>query len=219
MKITAPQLQQIVPMPFAQSETLCAAINGAAPLYDINTPLRMAAFLSQAAHESQNFQKKTENLNYTPANLILTFKYYARNPRLAARHGRITGKQAADQQAIANTVYADKNRDADRKLGNKEDGDGWLYRGFGHLQATGKDIAIAYAKFKGMDVRELVSLCRTSEAYAVDSAMWVFAKYKSLNDEADKGQIITISKRIAGSEMGLKEREALYSKAKKALIG
>ncbi|KZS38913.1 hypothetical protein AWE51_15135 [Aquimarina aggregata] len=51
---------------------------------------------------------------------------------------KIPSNQKADQKAIANIAYADKNRGKGYKLGNTKEGDGWKFRGRGLLQITGK---------------------------------------------------------------------------------
>ncbi len=41
--------------------------------YEINTPERQAAFIGQCAHESMNFTKLEENLNYSAEALMKTW--------------------------------------------------------------------------------------------------------------------------------------------------
>ena len=67
--------------------------------FDINTPKRLAHFLAQCAHESWNFSATTENLNYSSAALLKTFKKYFPTEEKAIQYAR-------KPEQIANLVYA-----------------------------------------------------------------------------------------------------------------
>lgn len=99
------------------------AIEDAASLYEIDTPQRLAAFLAQIGHESQGLRRTSENLNYSAGRLMAVWP------------SRFTQSQAVslehNPEAIANHVYGGR-------LGNKEPGDGWRYRGRGLIQTTGR---------------------------------------------------------------------------------
>ena len=52
------------------------------PYYDINTVDRVAGFIAQCAHESNNFRVTKENLNYSAKGLNAVFpKYFVRAGR------------------------------------------------------------------------------------------------------------------------------------------
>jgi putative chitinase len=122
-------------------EELIIAIGDEGKVYKIDTPIRVVRFLAQAVSEtliSRNGKVRTrENLNYKPTALKKLSKYFRNNPHLADKYGR-TSSHKADQMAIANLWYADKNRSKWLRLGNTEKGDGWRYRGSGLLQDTGR---------------------------------------------------------------------------------
>lgn len=84
--------------------------------------------VAQLAHESGGFATTTENLNYRAEALVPVFGAHRISQAVANRIGR-TNTQTADQQAIANTVYAAAWGRAN--LGNTEPGDGWRFRGGG----------------------------------------------------------------------------------------
>lgn len=74
------------------------------------------------------------------------FSYFLNNPKDAEAVGRKDlnsyndkGMQAANSEAIANFVYADKNRGPRYKLGNVNVGDGWKFMGKGIIQVTGRE--------------------------------------------------------------------------------
>jgi len=218
MKITATQLKAIVPtLSTDRAQVLAEAHNQAFAIYGITTPKQAAAIIAQEAHESGGFVKKTEGLNYDVKGLMDTFSYYKRHPELAKKHGRIDGKQKADQEAIANTVYDDANRDVTRKLGNIKPGDGWYCRGASFIQQTGFGIMSRFAAFKKVDVKTAADKMRSDDVWAVDAAVWFFVFEKKLLDEADRGEIDTISQRVNGSTEGLAERRNYYKKAVAAL--
>ncbi|MFJ2493998.1 glycoside hydrolase family 19 protein [Pseudomonas iridis] len=56
MLITAQQLLQILPNAVKQAGVFASALNLAMDRYQINTPLRMAAFIAQVGHESGQFR-------------------------------------------------------------------------------------------------------------------------------------------------------------------
>jgi len=205
MTLTVPQFLQIVPIDYAQATGLVAAINIAGAKYNLDNPKRLAAFIAQCAHESQEFTRKNENLNYRPQRLVDLWK--ARFPDLA-----FAQQYAGNPEKLANYLYANRMGN-----GNPESGDGYKYRGGGFLQLTGKDMYAKYAKHIGKGIELAATLVRTTDAGAMDSAAWVFAIEKKLLDEADKGDFITITKRINGGLIGQKEREAIYNKALKVL--
>ena len=56
------------------------------PKYDINTPERMAGFIAQCAHESNNFKSLEENLNYSESALNRVFeRYFGKAPKRNAK--------------------------------------------------------------------------------------------------------------------------------------
>jgi len=102
------------------------------PKYEINTPNRIAGFVAQCAHESNNFNTLEENLNYSEAQLLKVFgRYFGPSPKRDAK------EYAKNPEKIANYVYMDEFRVS--KMGNVKPGDGWLFRGRGLKQLTGRE--------------------------------------------------------------------------------
>lgn len=106
-----------------------------------------------------------------------------------------------------------------QRLGNtpEADGDGQLYRGRGLIQVTGRANYEACSEALFGDSR----LLNTPElleqpVYAAMSAGW-FWQRAGLNTLADKGDFLTITKRINGGTNGLDERKALYQRALEVL--
>ena len=198
--LTLNQLKQIVPgNPHIEHwhEALCEIL----PDYDIDTPERVAAFLAQCAHESGGFKAIKENLNYKPATLVTLFKKYFDQPT-AERYCAMADKQAA----IANKIYANR-------MGNgpESSGDGYRYCGRGLIQLTGKDNYTRYAQSTEQTVEEASEHLTTFEG-CVQSAAW-FWEANNLNQWADSGDILTMTKRINGGTIGLEDRKKHYAHA------
>ena len=89
------------------------------PKYGITTERRVAHFLSQCAHESAGFKRLEENLNYSAKALRAVFgRYFGDAPK------RDADEYHRQPEMIANYVYMDEFRKY--KMGNTEEGDGWL---------------------------------------------------------------------------------------------
>ncbi len=164
------------------------------PKFEIVTPARVAGFISQCQHESLDFTVLQENLNYGAKGLATTFKKYFISEDAARPYER-------QPEKIANRVYSSRMGN-----GDEASGDGWLFRGRGLVQLTGRDNYTAFSRdFFGDDhVVEDPDLVRTPP-YAVLSACWFWNKNK-LNQWCDAGDVVTLSKRINGGTIGLDDR-------------
>jgi len=163
--------------------------------FSINTPLRLAHFLSQVAHESGNFKFLKENLNYGAAGLRTTFPKYFKDDITAKQYER-------NQEKIANRVYSSRMGN-----GDEASGDGWKFRGRGYIQLTGK---VNYTEFdKVVDDDILSNPDLVSNKYPLLSAAW-FWNSRNLNELADKGNtdldVTNITKKVNGGVHGLADR-------------
>jgi putative chitinase len=157
-------------------------IEHAMAVYDINTPARQAAFLSQIGHESGGLKWIKE----------------------------IWGPTDTQRRYEMRT-----------DLGNNRPGDGFLYRGRGWIQLTGRD---NYRR-ASQRLRERFPDCPDFEADpdAVATARWAaltaaeFWHNAGLNALADQGRYETITRRINGGLNGYADRLARYEDAKQAL--
>lgn len=170
------------------------------PKYEINTAIRIAAFIAQCSHESANFSVLRENLNYSAEGLNATFSKYF------IRAGRDAGTYARNPEKIANVVYADRLGN-----GNTASGDGWRFRGRGVIQLTGRDNYTAFGKTKQLTAIETVDYLETKRG-ALESACW-FWKTNNLNAIADSQDIVAMTKKINGGTNGLEDRKAHYKQA------
>ena len=167
-------------------------------VFKIDTPLRIAAYLSQVLHESAFLTAKTENLNYSADGLLKTFPKYFKNKAEAEAYAR-------QPEKIANKVYANRYGN-----GNEASGDGWKYRGHGLIQLTFK---ANYEEFSKYDLctKDVVKNPDSVAKYPLDqvAAMWYWEK-KKINDPADRGDTTEVTKRVNGGSNGLAQRGVIY---------
>lgn len=201
MELSKEQLKQLLPKnPYI--DQWYNALSQLLPDYEINTPQRIASFLAQCAHESGGFLFLKENLNYKAASLRKVFPKYFPTDEIANAYASKPNKA----EAIANRVYASR-------MGNgpEESGDGYRYCGRGLIQLTGKDNYTFFAGSLGITVEEASEYLQTFEG-AAQSACW-FWETNNLNQFADKGDIVTMTKRINGGTIGLEDRIKHYEHA------
>jgi putative chitinase len=160
--------------------------------YDITTPLRVAHFVAQCAHESGNFVFIKENLNYKAASLQKIFSKYFPTAELAAQY-------ANKPERIANRIYANR-------MGNgpETSGDGFRYCGRGLIQLTGKDNYTFFAGSLNIPVEEASDYLATFEG-AAQSACW-FWEQNNLNRFADVNDVKGLTRAINGGYIGLEDR-------------
>ena len=210
MKLTVEQLGAMIPSN-NEVEAWCEELNKALPKYGIDSPKRIASFISQCAHESRDFTALQENLNYSKGALERVFgRYFGEGKRDAAEYAR-------NPEKIANYVYMDEFRSKRGALGNTQPGDGWRFRGKGLKQLTGRNNVEGFAKDYGMSADEASDWLETKEG-ALASALWFWGK-NGLNEIADTGDVKAATKRINGGDIGLADRQRRYSTAMQALTG
>ena len=169
------------------------------PKYDINTANRIAGFVAQCAHESNNFNSLEENLNYSEDALKKIFgRYFG-----TGGTKRNAKEYARNPEKIANYVYQDEFRSS--KMGNTKAGDGWLFRGRGLKQLTGRENYTNFGKSIGMTAEQAAEYVATEKG-AIESACW-FWNAKKLNAVADSGDIVKMTKIINGGDIGLADRK------------
>ena len=148
--------------------------------FEINTPLRQAAFLAQIAHESAELRFLEE----------------------------IWGPTAQQKKYEPPSEVA-------KWLGNTEPGDGERYKGRGVLEITGRSGYKKYGELLGVDLINNPDLAATpAVAFRIGALFW---KVRGLNEMADAGDFIEITKRINSFLGGLANRKKYYEIAKKAL--
>ena len=102
-------------------------------------------------------------------------------------------------------------------LGNTEKGDGIKYKGRGLINIAGRKNYSAVMQGLGIDCLEYPELLEQPEL-AARSAAW-FWKNEGLNELADDGLFIMITRRINGAACNLSARFDLYAAARLILLG
>ncbi len=169
------------------------------------TPEQTAHVLGQGFVESKGFTQGRESMNYSVQGLQDTFNFYANDINAAIADGR-NGLKPANQEAIANNVYADANRSEKYKLGNTKKGDGWKNRGVGLIQLTGRTNIEAFCKWMCLDpdidrdVIERDFFWHTSIFYLGEMNHWRYC------DSVDVYACKEVTKIVQGGTRHLKER-------------
>lgn len=163
--------------------------------FNITNPLRIAHFLSQAAHESGSFKFLKENLNYSAEGLLKTFPKYFKDKDTAEKYAR-------KPEMIASKVYASRMGN-----GNEASKEGFKFRGRGYIQLTGKNNYKTFSDFIGDDCIYNPDL--VSDKYPLVSASWFFDK-NNIWKICDKGSsadvVAEVTKRVNGGLNGLNDR-------------
>lgn len=155
-----------------------------------------AALMASVDNETGGFTRDTENLNYSAKGLMKTFPKYYKTEEAARA-------DANNPEAIANKVYGGR-------MGNKDPGDGYKYRGRGNLQLTGKSNYEAMSKKLGVDFvnnPELAADPKYSAQIAVEHWKSSGADKAAAGGDADKARRI-----VNGGNIGMEHTRDLYNK-------
>lgn len=160
--------------------------------WGITTIRQQSAFIGQCGHECGNFTKLEEGLSYAADRLMKIWP--KRFPTM-----EIANKYARNPKALANYVYANR-------MGNRDEasGDGFRFRGSGWLQLTGHDNFYHAGKACGVDFVMNPDLVRTPK-YAALTAGWFWATH-NCNELAERGDNLSLTKKINGGIIGLDDR-------------
>lgn len=156
----------------------------------LNTILRKANFFAQGKVES-DLKPKIESMNYSVEGLINGFGRHRISIADAKKFGR-TSTQKANQKEIANILYGGEWGRIN--LGNTQPNDGWLLRGAGIYQITGRANFQKLSDDTGIDFINHPELI-LEEANSMIAAIW-FWNSRKLNKYADKDDVTSISKII-----------------------
>lgn len=175
------------------SDEMIKALNRAG----ITDACMRAQIYAQTAHESGNFTRRTENLNYSASRLRQVWP--SRFPPADA------DAYGGNPEMIANSVYSDRMGN-----GSEASGDGWKYRGRGFIQLTGRSNYIAASKALGYDFVNNPDAAAT-DPYSADLAVWYCTKFRPLKNPCD---VRSSTRTINGGENGLADRQAKFEQYK-----
>lgn len=175
----------------------------------ITDPKELANFMGQVQHESQNFSRLEENLNYSGDRLNEVFP--GRNGLTAKKAEEIAGiaDRTERHKAVAEQIYGGtwgKNN-----LGNTEKGDGYTLRGRGYIQLTGRDNYERHGKSTGLDLAHHPELAaQQGNAERLATGYWqssVHPNVAARTDPKEAGSIINTGE-AGNTPKGLAERRA-----------
>lgn len=206
------KLKNVIP------DSVLEQIPDTAAKFNINSPLRLAHFLAQCAHESGSFKRVRENLNYSETRMLEIFKsdFDVNHDRILSTKEKEKAKSLVGHpDKIANFVYANQNGN-----GSEASGDGYKYAGKGFIMLTGRK---NYAEFdKLVEDNIIANPDLVATKYPLMSAAYFFQK-NSLWSICDKGAtdvvVTSLTKRVNGGTYGLAERIKYFNKFYKILVG
>jgi len=209
--LTATLLAQIMQCPLPRAQRWAEPLNVAMKRFGINTPVRASYFLAQLGHESLSLSRTEESLSYSRDRLLEVFGKYV-TPAEAAAFVRQPVK-------LGNHVYANRNGN-----GNEASGDGYLFRGRGPMQHTGRGNYRHIGGLIGQPLEEQPTLLIEPENGAMAAA--AFWHDNRLNAYADQRDVLAVSRiinlgnvRSRATPNGMADRTARTNRALAALGG
>jgi putative chitinase len=178
--------------------------------FGINTPLRLAHFLSQCSHESGGFKTVNENLNYSAQGLANTWpnRFAVDSKKKPLVPNQLALEIERKPQLIANNVYSDRMGN-----GSPQSNDGFNFRGRGYIQLTGKSNYLEFGRLLNEDITSKPE--KVSTDYPLLSAAWFFNK-NGINKLCDLGStddvVKQVTKKINGGTNGLADRIKYFKK-------
>jgi len=189
MRIVCPQVKTAVWVP---------ALIPAFAKFDLMSNQRRAAAIGQFLVEAgPGFNEIVENLNYSAERASQVFHTIFPTPADAAPY-------VGNAQRFANHVYANRNGN-----GDEASGDGYLFRGRGLIQLTGRKEYTDFGRTINKTAEDAAAYCESTEGAAV-SACWYLASRGCL-PFADSWDIDEITLRVNGRAMEGAEQRRAYS--------
>lgn len=179
--LTAIQLSQIMQCPLPRAQRWVEPLNAAMRRFGINTPVRVAHFLAQVGHESLSLSRVEESLSYNRPRLLEVF-----GDRVTSAEATALVRQPVK---LGNHVYANLNGN-----GSEASGDGYLFRGRGPLQHTGRGNYRHMGKLVGQPFEQQPDLLLVPENGAMAAA--AYWHDVGLNPYADRRDVLSISRGI-----------------------
>ena len=155
---------------------------------NITDPTARAAIMAQVGHESGNFTTLSENLNYKATTLLKLFPKKFSSPNDAQQVA------SGGPQSVAERIYGGR-------MGNAPEGggEGFLFRGRGFIQLTGKQ---NYTRFGYSSNPDDVAKPQT----AAESALKFVMGYKG-----DWSDVKKLTKFVNGGYIGLEDRQKHFT--------
>lgn len=218
--VTYNQLKTIFPQASdANLNIVVAELQGRLEEFKLDTPTRLRHFFSQIKGEvGPQMKGKTEGFQFSPATLRSFSRFYREHPVESENDGyekNSAGRiiRRADEQAIGRKHYLRLN-------GNRQNNpdDGYNFRGRGLIQVTGYEkyngFMEGYHEYWSDEAPDTVSEPEkiNTMPYAIRSALWFWLHYEvySLDKGNGYSDVVAVTKRVNGGNMGLAERQEAY---------
>jgi putative chitinase len=170
--------------------------------YNVTDPLVFAHIMAQISHECGAGSDVVENLSYSPQRLIQVWPRHFNSGNAAA--------YAYNPQKLGDFIY---NPPQHNDLGNRPDSnDGYLYRGRGGSQTTGRAAYTALAAKTGMDLVNDPDKLNDPKCF-LDCAFADFIMCGCM-PFAEKDDIVGVTKKLNGGLIGLDQRKQWLAKWK-----
>lgn len=177
----ADTLSHLMQCPISRATRWAPPLAAAMSRFRIDTPLRRAHFLAQLGHESLSLTRLEEGLSYSRARLADIFGH-----RLAPSELPAFVQQPVK---LGNRVYAGRNGN-----GDEGSGDGYLYRGRGPLQHTGRGNYRRMGELIGVPLEAQPLLLLEPETGAMAAA--AFWADGDLSARADSNDVLAVSRGV-----------------------
>lgn len=214
MIITPIQLLRIAPR-CPDTIAWAAALNEAMREWGIESRLQVAHWLAQMAHESAEFTRLVENLNFrAPERIrdVWPLRFWLPSAKEPTRPPvrRDAREFVGNAMLLANYVYAGRNGN-----GSESSGDGWRYRGRGPIQLTFKDNYARAGQALGLPLVEQPDLL-TDPDVGARAAAWFWAD-RRIGALADANDLEGVTRKINGGTHGLEDRRRYLQTAMRVL--
>jgi putative chitinase len=192
-----------------------AALNEAMREFAIESKLQAAHWLAQLAHESSEFTRLVENLNYSSADRLVAVwpsRFWlpsAKEPTCPGNKRDARGFVRAPV-LLASYVYAGRNGN-----GGENSSDGWRYRGRGPIQITGRSNYARAGQSLGLPLTETPEIVVDPDVGARVAA-WYWTDRK-IGPLADANDIEGVTRNINGGTHGIEDRRRYLNIALKVL--
>jgi len=193
------QMQSLAPQMASEYRDAfkAANVNKILSKYGISkSPLRVAHFFAQVFSETGGLSVLRESLNYSATRL--TQVWPKRFPTIEIAH-----EYAHNEEKLGNFVYGGR-------MGNVNPGDGFLFRGRGLLQITGRDAYTRFGKQLGIALPDHPDLAfDPANCLEVAAAEWAVSgdrKGRTCNELADLDDVVNVTYAINGGQTGIADR-------------
>jgi putative chitinase len=213
MFITSEELGQIFPNG-SGLDNLASILNENLSTFGIKTPEALAHFLAQAGEETGGFRNisATENLNYSANRLV---EVWSGRFSLEAQEGKVLANDyEKNPEKLGNYIYANR-------MGNGDvaSGDGYLFRGRGVFQLTGKSNYTAFQTFynnnytSGINITSDPSPVANDTNLAIISALWYFNTRVMNQLDLQTATVYQVTRKVNGGTTGIAGRTNYYNSA------